>query len=97
MKHKKDIRTIDFHKILGESNCRSNKIWVDEGSKFYNRSMKLWLQDNDIEMYSTLENRKYVVAEKLKYKVSKYMTLSIKKSVYSKIRWYSHWIQKCKS
>ena len=48
--------------------------------------MKLWLQDNDIEMYSTLENRKYVVAEKLKYKVSKYMTLSIKKSVYSKIR-----------
>ena len=86
MKRKKDIRTIDFHKILGESNCRSNKIWVDEGSKFYNRSMKLWLQDNDIEMYSTLENRKYVVAEKLKYKVSKYMTLSIKKSVYSKIR-----------
>ena len=26
---------------------------VDKGSEFYNRSMKSWLQDNDIEMYST--------------------------------------------
>ena len=24
---------------------------MNKGSKFYNRSMKLWLQDNDIEMY----------------------------------------------
>ena len=29
------------------------KIWVDIGSKIYNRSMKSWLQDNDIEIYST--------------------------------------------
>ena len=25
---------------------------MDKGSEFYNRSMKLWLQDNDIEMYT---------------------------------------------
>ena len=29
-----------FQKILRESNCKSNKIWVDKGSKFYNRTMK---------------------------------------------------------
>ena len=29
-----------FQKILDESNRKLNKIWVDEGSEFYNRSMK---------------------------------------------------------
>ena len=29
------------------------KIWVDTGSKIYNRSMKSWLQDKDIQIYST--------------------------------------------
>ena len=32
---------------------KSNKIWIDKGSKFYKRLMKSWLQGNDIEMYST--------------------------------------------
>ena len=41
-----------FHKILDESNHKPKKIWVDKGSKFYNRSMKPFLQNNDIEMYS---------------------------------------------
>ena len=27
-------------KILKESNRKSNKIWVDKGSEFYNSSMK---------------------------------------------------------
>ena len=26
---------------------------MGEESEFYNRSMKLWLQDNGVEMYST--------------------------------------------
>ena len=30
----------------------NQKRWVGKGSKFYNRSMKSWLEDNDIEMYS---------------------------------------------
>ena len=42
-----------FQKILDESNRKPNKIWVDKGSEFYNRSMKSWLEKNDIEMYST--------------------------------------------
>ena len=36
-----------------ESNPKLNKIWVDTGSKFYNRSMKSWLEKNVIEIYST--------------------------------------------
>ena len=33
-----------FQKILDESKCKSNKICVDKSSKFYNRSMKSWLE-----------------------------------------------------
>ena len=32
---------------------RSIKIWVDQGSEFYNSSFKKWLKENHIEMYST--------------------------------------------
>ena len=51
-------------KGINESKRTSKKIWVDEGSEFYNRSMKSWLQDNDIEMYSTHSEEKSVVAQK---------------------------------
>ena len=52
---------------------------VDKVSQFYNRSLKSWLQDNDIEMYSSKHYKgKSVVAEKfiraLKNKIYKYMT-----------------------
>ena len=40
-----------FQNILDESNRKPNKIWVDKSSEFYNRSLKSWLQDNDMEMY----------------------------------------------
>ena len=66
-----------FQKIL-EINCKPDKIWVDNGSEFYNRSMKLWLEKNAIEMYSTHNERKSVVAERfirtLKSRMCKYMT-----------------------
>ena len=32
--------TNTFEKILDESDSKSNKIWVDKDSEFYNRSMK---------------------------------------------------------
>ena len=51
----KDERSITitntFQKILNESNHKPNRIWVDKESKSYNRSVELWMQDNDIEMY----------------------------------------------
>ena len=36
---------------MKESNRKPNKLWVDKGSEFYNKSLKKWLKDNDIEMY----------------------------------------------
>ena len=45
--------TMTFQEILDESGCKPNKIWVYKGSEFYNRSIKSWLPDNGIEMYST--------------------------------------------
>ena len=49
------------------------------GSEFYNRSVKSWLQDNDIEMYSTHKKRKSVVTERfirtLRNKIYKWITL----------------------
>ena len=45
------IITNAFQKILHGSGRDPNKIWVDKGSKFYNRSTKSWLQVNDTEIY----------------------------------------------
>ena len=86
-KGKKGIMiTNAFQKILDESNCKLNKIWVDKVSEFYNRSMKPWLEKkNDIEMYSTHNDGKSIIAERfirtLKNKIHKYMT-SLSKNVY---------------
>ena len=38
-----------FKKMLDDSKRKPNKIWVDKGKEFYNRSMKSWLEKNDIE------------------------------------------------
>ena len=74
-----------FKNILHKSNRKPNKIWVDKGSKFYNRSMKLCLQDKDTEMCSIHNDGKPVVAERfirtLNNKIYKYMT-SVSKNVY---------------
>ena len=53
-----------FQKILDESNRKSNKIWVDKGSVFYSRSVKSWQEKNNIEMCSTHNEGKSVVAER---------------------------------
>ena len=45
LKDKKGITiTNASQKILGKYNYKPNKIWVDKGSEFYNRSMKSWLE-----------------------------------------------------
>ena len=41
LKNKKGITiTNAFQKFLKESNRKPNKIWLDKGSEFYNKSMK---------------------------------------------------------
>ena len=51
-------------KNLDKSNRKPNKIWVDKGSEFYNRSVRSWLVKKYIEMYSTHNEGKSVVAER---------------------------------
>ena len=74
-----------FQKILDSSKRKPNKIWVDQGSEFYNNVFKKWLKGNDISMYSTYNEGKSVVVERfirtLKNKIYKHMT-AISKHVY---------------
>ena len=74
-----------FQKIISEGSKaeskrrrKPNKIWVDQGSEFYNNSFKDFLKINNIEMYSTYYEGKSVVAERfirmLKNKIFKHMT-----------------------
>ena len=41
-----------FQSILNNSKRKPNKIWVDQGSKFYNNVFKKCLKDNDIDIMS---------------------------------------------
>ena len=86
LKNKKGESIVEgFKKILDDSNRKSNKIWVDQGSEFYNDKFKSFLKENDIEMCSTFNEGKSIVAERfiktLKNKICKHMT-SICKHVY---------------
>ena len=53
-------------------------MWVDKGSEFYNRSIKSFLQNNNIEMYATHNEGKSFVAERfirtVKNKIYKCLT-----------------------
>ena len=84
LKDKKSIVNA-FQKNLKESARKLHKIWVDKGSEFYNFHFEKWLKNNSIEMYSTHNEGKSVVAERfirtIKNKCYKYMT-SILKNVY---------------
>ena len=77
MKDKKGILiTNAFQKILGESNRKKNKIWVNKAGEFYHNPFQKWLKD--IEMYSIYNKEKSVVVERfittLKTKIYSYMT-----------------------
>ena len=53
-----------FQSILDNSNRKTNKIWTDQGSEFYNTHFKKWLKDNNIEMYSTHNEGRSVLADR---------------------------------
>ena len=53
LKDKKVTNIVNtFQKIISEGR-KPNKIWVDQGSEFYNNSFKDFLKVNNIEMFST--------------------------------------------
>ena len=63
LKNKRGASIVNaFQSILKKCNRKPNRIWVDKGSEFYHNFFKKWLQDNDIEMYSTYNEGKSVVA-----------------------------------
>ena len=82
---KRNTITHAFQKILNSYKRKPNKIWVDQGSEFYNIVFKKWLKENSIEMYSTHNEGKSVVVERftrtLKNKIYKHMA-AISKNVY---------------
>ena len=87
LKDKKGISIANaFDKIIKQSNKKPNKIWVDQGSEFYNRDFKKGLSSNNIIMYSTYNEGKSVVAERfirtLKNKLYKHMTATGKNVYY---------------
>ena len=87
LKDKKGISIVNaFNKIIKQSNRKPNKVWVDEGGEFYNSVFEKWLSDHDINMYSTYNEGKSVVAERfigtLKNKLYKHMTATGKHVYY---------------
>ena len=56
LKDKKEITVINaFQKILDESNHKPNKIWVNKGSEFYNRSIQRIMKENLFLLKDSLE------------------------------------------
>ena len=76
------IITNAFQKILDESNCKPNIMWVDKGSEIYIRSMKSWLEKTAIEMHSKHNEGKSAGAERF--------TITLKKRIRKK---ESIWLQ----
>ena len=74
----------EVQKIISEGR-KPTKTWVDQGSEFYNNYFIDFLKINDIEMSSTYNEGKSVVAERLirtlKNKIFKHMTV-VSKNVY---------------
>ena len=79
-----------FQKIISKEK-KTNKIWVDQGSEFYNQSLKDFLRINNIEMFSTFNEGKSVVAIRfirtLKNKIFKH-GYYFKKCFFWCVRWY---------
>ena len=77
---------ITITNVFQKSIQKANKIRADKGSEFYNRSMRSFLQNNNMKMYSTHKEGKSVIAESFirtfKNKIYKYMT-SVSKNVYT--------------
>ena len=53
-----------FPRVSESSKWKANKIWVDQGSEFYSKSFKSWVNDNDIKIYFTHNEGKFDVAER---------------------------------
>ena len=62
IKDKKRTSIVNVFKKTISEKRKPNKIWVDQGSEFYNKSFKDFLKINNIEMYSTYNEGKHMTA-----------------------------------
>ena len=85
IKDKKGTSIVNAFKKIISKKFKPNNIWAYKGSKFYNNTFKDFLKINNIEMYSTCNEGKSVVAERfirtLKNKIFKHMT-AIQTNIY---------------
>ena len=76
-----------FVKIVSESNCKPNKLWVDQAKEFFNKLIQEWLENNYILTYSAHNKGKSVIGERflktLKAKIYKKLTANFSKSYLS--------------
>ena len=64
LKDKKGSSIVNaFQKIISEGR-KPNKIWVDQGTEFYNNLLKKFSKRNNTEIYSTCNEGKSIVAER---------------------------------
>ena len=64
LKDKRGITIVNaFQKIISQGH-KPNKIWVYKGGEFYNNLFKRFLKINNIEIYSTYNEGKSVIAER---------------------------------
>ena len=85
LKDKRRITIVNvFQKIISKGR-KPNRIWVDQGGEFYNWLFNRFLKINSIEIYSTYNEGKSIVAERfirtLKNNISKHMT-TVSKNIY---------------
>ena len=88
-KKKGPTTTNAFRKILDESNRKPNKLWEDNSSEFYNRSMKSWIKEttykciqhimkeNLLLLKNLLEPLENLLEQNYDFKIRNYMTLKL--------------------
>ena len=65
LKNKSSSTVLDaVKKVVIDSGRIPTKIWVDQGSEFYNKLFQTWIKSKKITMYSTYGESKSVVAER---------------------------------
>ena len=87
-KNKHDETFLDaLIEVLNESNCKPNKLWVDQEKWFYNKIMQERLDINNILVSSIHNERKLIIAERftetVKTKIYKKLTANYTKSYIS--------------
>ena len=54
-----------FQQIFNKSRQKPKKLWTDDGTEFYNKTFMNFLKNNNIILYSTFNEGKAVVIERI--------------------------------